>query len=117
MRTGRPSKFTKAAMDKAKRYLKTGYVEQEDPFPSRAGLACYLDIGRATVQRWSEAHEEFRTLLDKIQTVQERMLLSGGLNGDFNSTIAKLVLTKHGYSDKSEVEQTVKIDKIEITPI
>jgi len=32
-------------------------------------------------------------------------LLSGGLSGSMNSTITKLVLSKHGYSDK--VDQTV----------
>jgi hypothetical protein len=32
------------------------------------------------------------------------LLIDGGLIGDFNPTITKLMLTKHGYSDKQEVD-------------
>jgi hypothetical protein len=35
---------------------------------------------------------------------QERELLNGSLKGDYNATISKLMLTKHGYSDKVESE-------------
>ncbi|WP_415843310.1 terminase small subunit [Xenorhabdus thuongxuanensis] len=31
-------------------------------------------------------------------------LINKGLTGDFNSTIAKMMLTKHGYSDKQEID-------------
>ena len=41
--------------------------------------------------------------------LQEDLLKEGGLIGDFNSTIAKLFLTKHGYSDKQEIQQETKI--------
>ncbi len=31
------------------------------------------------------------------------MLVDGGLNEDFNSTITKVMLTKHGYADRQEL--------------
>ena len=34
------------------------------------------------------------------------MLINGGLMGDFNASIAKVMMTKHGYSDKQEIDNT-----------
>jgi len=34
------------------------------------------------------------------------MLISGGLRGEMNSTITKLMLANHGYSDKVEQAHT-----------
>jgi hypothetical protein len=36
-------------------------------------------------------------------STQERILVSKGLKGEFNSNIAKLALGKHGYTDKQDV--------------
>ena len=37
---------------------------------------------------------------------QEKDLINKGLTGDFNSTITKLILTKHGYSDKQDIDHS-----------
>jgi hypothetical protein len=37
---------------------------------------------------------------------QEKGLLKGGIEGTYNSTITKLMLTKHNYSDKQETALT-----------
>ena len=47
--------------------------------------------------------------LENIKTKQELMLISGGLKSTFNSTITKLMMANHGYSDK--VEQVVTSDE------
>ena len=99
MAGGRPTKLTKELMAKAKEYLAT-YEDHGDVVPSNAGLGVYLEVSRKTIHNWKEESEEFLHILDQIAQLQEQKLLSGGLSNTFNSTITKLMLTKHDYSDK-----------------
>lgn len=85
-------------------YVNGGYVQCNDVVPSRAGLACELDVSRTTLATWGEAHPQFLVTLEKIDHVQERISLAGGLRGDLNSTIVKLLLANHGYSDKQAID-------------
>jgi hypothetical protein len=102
---GRPS-ILSDCIEPAKKYLMGGYIEVEDAIPSIAGLACYLGVARSAIYRWGKEEGEFKDILEGILSMQERKLLSGGLKGDFNPTIAKLILTKHGYSDRAEIDNT-----------
>ena len=52
---------------------------------------------------WEKEHKEFSYILADIKAKQEKVLISKGLSGDFNSAITKLVLGKHGYHDKQDV--------------
>jgi len=98
----RPTKYNKDILAKANDYL-THYKEFE-PVPSIAGLAVYLDISRETVRDWAsqENKEEFSGIVQQVMTKQELELLKGGLKGEYNASITKLMLTKHQYSDKTE---------------
>jgi hypothetical protein len=40
--------------------------------------------------------------------MQEYMLIGKSLKGQYNPTITKLLLTKHGYADKSERDVRIK---------
>lgn len=62
--------------------------------------------------KYADESVEFSDTLEAIKTIQENELLNKGLTGEFNSTIAKLMLSNHCYSDKQQVEQTnnVKLD-------
>jgi len=107
MAGGRPTKYTPEIIACAKKYVETGWREDGDSIPSIEGLVDYLDkndlaIRRSTVYEWQthEDKEEFSDILDKILSKQSKELINQGLKGDFNSTITKLILTKHGYSDK-----------------
>ena len=102
-KAGRPEKVP----DKHRRaaeYLGGGYQEAGDVVPSAAGLACYLGVSRSTVYKWAETDAQFSDMLEAVQANQERLLINKGLTGDFNATIAKLMLAKHDYSDKAEVD-------------
>ncbi|MGJ8524062.1 hypothetical protein R84981_002779 [Carnimonas sp. R-84981] len=104
---GRPTKVVvPVRVAKAKKYLEGGYQDQGDAVPSAAGLACYLGVSRKTIYNWGSEDESFLHILDTIQATQERLLLSGGLTNAMNATIVKLMLGKHGYSEKSEVDNT-----------
>lgn len=98
----RPTKYNKDILSKAKDYL-THYKEFE-PVPSIAGLAVYLEISRETVRDWAsqEDKQEFSGIVEQVMTKQELELLRGGLQGEYNASITKLMLTKHQYSDKTE---------------
>lgn len=101
MAGGRPTKYNDNMLKRTKDYL-NNYKDEGDLVPSVAGLSSLLGIGRNTIYDWAKHEDkaEFSNILDKIQAKQEQILLNGGLSGDFNASIAKLMLGKHGYSEK-----------------
>ena len=102
---GRPSKLGESLI-KAKKYLLGEYKIVGEVLPSIAGLACYLGISRSTVYEYQKENKEFSDIVEGILALQESKLINSGLQGDFNPTIAKLLLAKHGYSDKVTQELT-----------
>ena len=116
-KVGRPSMLTKELIQKALFYLaEDGWKDAGDSVPSAAGLACYLGIGRQTLYDYKEQSDEFSYILDGVQVAQEKMLINKGLDGVFNPTITKLMMSKHGYSDNSNVNVAVGTPK-ELPPI
>ena len=107
MAGGRPSIYTPELLEKARHYV-LNYADYGDQIPSIAGLACELSISRDTCHAWAKEEDkpEFSDIIRDIAQAQERKLLNGGLSGSFNPTIAKLVMSKHGYSEKSELDHT-----------
>lgn len=101
---GRPTKYNKALQKKADEYLTEWLVF--DAVPSRVGLCCYLGISKSTSYEWEAEHPEFSDTLAAVDTLQEYTAVNKGITGDFNSTIVKLVLANHGYSDKIQQEHT-----------
>lgn len=81
----------------------------ETPIPSVAGLSLYLGVTRACIYKWSKVPENTALVesLARLSATQEEKALTGGLLGDYNSTITKLVLANHGYSDKAEVKTEI----------
>ena len=102
---GRPTKFSDEVLEKAEDYLKN-YRELGDMIPSVVGLADELCVSVKTLYNWSEKHPQFLHMLERINSRQHRVLLSGGLSGEMNSNITKLVLAKHDYSDKTQTDVT-----------
>ena len=102
---GRPSKYNQELQSLADEYIYR-YHEQEDVIPSAAGLCVWLGISRSTLHEWERAYDKFSNTLDAIKSLQEKTALNKGLTGDFNSTITKLVLANHGYSDKQQTDHT-----------
>ena len=105
MTAGRPTKLTPEIVEKAKQYLDGGY-EDDELVPTIAGLSLYIDISRVTVYEWAKDNPEFTYIVEKLMGGQEKGLLKGALGGDYNASIAKLMLTKHGYSDRQETAIT-----------
>ena len=115
MTSGRLTLYNDEIVQKARDYV-VGYAEFGDLVPSIAGLACALGITRETCYAWARDENKavFSDILGELMQRQERGLLNGGLGGDFNSSISKMMLTKHGYSDK--VETDIKSSDGSMTP-
>lgn len=111
---GSPTKLTPELINKAAEYLVV-FRSEGDLVPTIAGLSCYLGISRSSVYNYKDKSADFLDILEKIEATQEKMLVNGGLSGDFNAPITKMMMTKHGYSDKQETEVTGK-DGAELFP-
>lgn len=117
---GRPTKYRSEYIGMVDHYL----AQQEDTvteqgkiqvkLPTMDGFARYINVPRRNLYEWKDRHEDFSHSLDKIVTEQQERLLNMGLSGDYNSTIAKLVLSSnHGYREKTESESTVKVEMVD----
>lgn len=93
-------------MVKAARDYIENHEEHEDPVPTVAGLASVIGTTRKTIYEWikHEENADFRDILEELLQKQERVLVRNGLLNAFNAPITKMMLTKHGYSDKIESE-------------
>lgn len=109
---GRPTKLDDAVMGRAEKYLSSGWREEGDVIPSVEGLSIYLKIDRRTIQRWSADDGEFRRIIEELKDKQAKELLNNGLNSSFNSTICKLILSKHGYTEKTEVTSHITLEQL-----
>lgn len=117
---GRPTIFSGSVLDDANAYINFFLMTEEqrqkvgdkrknlfEVLPSVAGLAIYLNIARSTLQAWEKSNNEFSGTLERLKAVQEVLLVNGGLRGDLNPTIAKLMLANHGYTDKQDIKLSV----------
>lgn len=108
----RPTDYTPELLEKAKSYvehtedevLESGKIKVN--LPTIEGLASFLDINRDTIYAWCKVHEEFSDIIESLREKQTQSLINNGLAGTYNSTIAKVLLSKHGYSEKTETDIT-----------
>ena len=112
----RPTKYTPEVLEKAEEYLDT-YESINHAFPSDIGLATVLDISPKTLYNWAKDEDKapFLHILDKINSEQQRVAWHKGLNGEYNANLVKLLLGKHGFSDKQDTNHSgdVQVTAIE----
>ncbi len=118
----RPSEYLDEYVSKVDEYLLLHKDEEIDSkklrvkLPTIEGFALFIGVSKKSLYNWSEEHPEFLHALGKIETEQKERLINSGLSGDYNSTIAKLILSaNHGMSEKTETDITSKGEGI--TPI
>jgi len=121
----RPTKLTDELIEECRKYVESRSGMDSMP-PSVAGLSVAVKVNRTTLHNWradytnasgdengcgmtedelkakKERWVEFCNIFDDLQARQEEKLLDGGLSNSYNSTITKLILTKHGYTDRVE---------------
>lgn len=122
MKQGRPTKYDPSFVEIAQAYVDSCETAYEDyvksssekgesyqrvvkaNVPTMPGLACELKVNKTTLYEWGKRYEEFSNVLDNLVEKQERMLLQGGLSGDYNPVIVKLILSaRHDYKEKTDV--------------
>ena len=122
---GRPSKYRAEFIDKIDEYLKSkqdaifefhktrgttsdSYERKIDVnLPTKEGFAKYIDVVVSTLFEWEKDHKEFSKALGKITAEQKKRLINSGLSGDYNTTIAKLILSSnHNMRDKQDIEHS-----------
>lgn len=107
-KVGRPTLFSEEMLQKAEQYIANcTTTEERVKLPTVQGLALHLGVDRGTIYQWEKEHPSFFNTLEKLRQQQHNDLVDYGLSGQYNSTIAKLLLTNnHGYRDKTESTST-----------
>lgn len=112
----RPTNHSKELEEKAFEYLETGWIEAGHAVPMVVGLCQYINRSRSIIYDWAKDEDKrFSDILEQLKELQELVVFSRSLKGEYNSTMAKLMLVKHGYTDKQEEEKLATPQKIEVT--
>lgn len=127
MPAGRPSEYSESILVQVRDYLKackdkrikrvSGESEKFTKYdhklkvnlPTIEGLAVFLKIHRDTVYSWEKEYPEFSDIIGELRAKQLESLINNGLSGDYNPTIAKVLLAKHGYKEATEIDQKTEI--------
>lgn len=105
---GRPSKYTPEIVEKARDYLENYNKTYDHAIPSIIGMAMILNVHKSTLYDWaSKEGNEFSDILELCVDFQQFRLIDGSLKGELNSHISKLVLGKHGYSEKTQQDVNI----------
>lgn len=99
---GRPTDYTEELLEKARAYeADFKSIFPDDVLPTLEGLALHLGISRETIYAWEsqEGKEIFSDIVSNIRQQQAKTLVNKGLKGEYNASIAKVMLTKHGYRE------------------
>ncbi len=118
MVAGRPTDYNEEILTKAREYIESCEddeiqqtigmsakgtelfkVKKIVNLPTKGGLARHLDVSRETLYAWAKEKPEFSDIMEQLGALQEERLINNGLSGDYNPTIAKVLLTKHGYRE------------------
>ncbi|MEE9304301.1 MAG: terminase small subunit [Thiotrichaceae bacterium] len=106
MAGGRPTKLNDVMKEKAIGYVKN-FETFGDSVPSIASMALELGVNRSTLYEWAEKDDQFSDILQICNSTQERVCINRALKGDYNANIAKLLLGKHGYHERTENSHNV----------
>ena len=124
--TGRPTKYSDSYVKKTKEYVDScndelvqvvsGESEKFTAFkekvrvnlPTIEGLAIYLKLHKDTIYEWEKKYKPFSDVINILRAKQVERLINNGLSGDYNPIIAKVLLSKQGYSEKTETNITTQ---------
>jgi len=106
---GRPTKYSPEMQAQAEEYLET-YADLGDVVPTFVGLAIHLDVATKTIYNWAtEENPNFLRIFTRVEQMQHRGLVNGGLSGGFNPAITKMMMTKHGYDEKAKPDESTNL--------
>ncbi|HEY4503194.1 MAG TPA: terminase small subunit [Candidatus Paceibacterota bacterium] len=130
MPAGRPTEYSENILSKSREYVDSCVDELEDRpktvgtkstsyervikvnLPTIEGLASHLGLARSTLYEWKDKYTEFSDILEILLAHQATALINNGLSGDYNATIAKLLLMKHGYKEDARIYERITGNEI-----
>jgi hypothetical protein len=122
---GRPTKLTQELVDQALTYvIENDNLLPNSLLPTVERLSIILNVSRETLYAWDadaaqlsadkkqvpSLLQQFSDIFTRLKAIQADKLLQWGLAKRYDSTITKLMLSKHGYVEKSEVDNNLKGD-------
>ena len=104
---GAPSKLTPATIKRGTMYYKKA-LDTPGSVPTLQGLSRAMGVSLTTTTTWRDKAENaaYLELILNIELLQHDRVLEGSLLGTYNPAIAKLILSRHGYGDRHEVDHT-----------
>jgi hypothetical protein len=106
---GRPTDYNDKILEEARKYIAScedgpGAIPGKVcvKLPTIEGMALFLKINRDTLYEWCKIHDDFSDIIEDLRAEQANRLINMGLSGDYSSTIAKVLLSKHGYREGIE---------------
>jgi len=106
---GRPTKYSDDLQAQAEEYI-LSYEDLGELVPTIVGLAIHLDVTTKTIYNWAtEEKPEFLRIFTRVEQMQHRGLVNGGLAGTFNPAITKMMMTKHGYDEKAKPDESTNL--------
>lgn len=127
MGAGRPTEYNEEILVKSREYIDSCKDEEVQQLtglsvkgtevyknklnvklPTIEGLALFLKVSKQVLYDWEKKYPEFLDVMGELRQKQADSLISKGLSGDYNPTIAKVLLSKHGY--REGIENDVKVD-------
>jgi len=107
---GRPTKLTPQAIATAWEYLQvTGDISAFQLLPTIEGLAEALDVTRETLYDWEKVNDDFSDIIKRLRQKQAQKLIQNSLVNKYNPLISKLLLSKHGYVERTEQDTNIKV--------
>lgn len=101
------------SLDKIEEYLNGGFKEDGSVFPTKSGLALYLNIDTQALSNWALQNAAVANALRVLENYQEHTLVNKGLDGTFTSNIVKMMLASHyGYHETMHTDITSKGEAI-----
>lgn len=108
---GRPTKLDSELIAKAWEYVQRTGEFSYQLLPTIEGLSLAMNISRETIYKWEsdDVSTEFSDIVKRLRACQAEKLLQNGLMGRYNPMITKLMLSKHGYVEKTEQDTNINV--------
>ncbi len=72
--------------------------------PTIDGLRTVIGVDEDTIRNWEKKYPKFNRVVNEIRNEQKRRLIDMSLSGDYNPTIAKLLLSaNHGMREGTDL--------------
>lgn len=111
---GRPTLYSEEILDNTEKYiLSCKDTLTKVNIPTIEGLAIFLKINKDSIYTWRKLYSDFSELIEELLAHQAKALINNGLSGRYNPTIAKVLLTKHGYREGTDSDVTSGGEKIQ----